>query len=181
MPASAAAMPAPPADPAVPDPEPSLALADEAATAALAARLAPALRAGDLICLAGDLGAGKTAFARALINALPGPPEEVPSPTFTLVQTYPRDGLEIWHFDLYRLERADEVWELGLEEALVAGASLVEWPERAAGLLPEERLVLRFEHAGTGRRVTPEPHGSWHSRLAPLGLPLPGTGPGKTA
>ncbi|SME94117.1 tRNA threonylcarbamoyladenosine biosynthesis protein TsaE [Tistlia consotensis] len=145
-----------------------LALPDEAATAALAARLAPLLRPGDLVCLEGELGAGKTAFARALINALPGPREEVPSPTFTLVQTYPRDGLEVWHFDLYRLERPGEIWELGLEEALVAGASLIEWPSRAGGLLPEERLVLRFAHAGAGRRVTLEPHGAWAGRLTEL-------------
>lgn len=143
-------------------------LPDEAATAALAARLAPLLRPGDLVCLQGDLGAGKTAFARALINGLPGPREEVPSPTFTLVQTYPRDGLEIWHFDLYRLERPDEVWELGLEEALAAGASLVEWPERAGGLLPAERLVVRLAHAGAGRRATLEPHGGWAARLEAL-------------
>lgn len=146
-----------------------LELPDETATAAFAARLAPLLRRGDLLCLEGDLGAGKTAFARALINALPGSREEVPSPTFTLVQTYPREALEIWHFDLYRLERADEVWELGLEEALVAGASLVEWPERAAGLLPAERLVLRFDYAGSGRRLTLEPHGGWAGRLRALG------------
>ncbi|MEX2630813.1 MAG: tRNA (adenosine(37)-N6)-threonylcarbamoyltransferase complex ATPase subunit type 1 TsaE [Tistlia sp.] len=148
--------------------QPAVELPDEAATSAFAARIAPLLRVGDLLYLEGDLGAGKTAFARALINALPGPREEVPSPTFTLVQTYPRDALEIWHFDLYRLERAEEVWELGLEEALVAGASLVEWPERAGSLLPAERLVLRFAHAGTGRRLTLEPHGGWAERLRAL-------------
>jgi len=143
-------------------------LPDEAATAAVAARFAPLLRTGDLLCLEGDLGAGKTAFARALINARPGPREEVPSPTFTLVQTYPRDDLEIWHFDLYRLERPDEVWELGLEEALASGASLVEWPERAGGLLPAERLVLHFEQSGSGRRLTAEAQGDWAARLKDL-------------
>lgn len=155
-----------PAD-AAPAPRlPAFELPDEAATAAFAARLAPLLRCGDLLCLEGDLGAGKTSFARALINALPGPAEEVPSPTFTLVQTYPRDALEIWHFDLYRLERPEEVWELGLEEALVSGASLIEWPERAGSLLPPGRLVLRFEQAGQGRRLTLEPQGDWSERLA---------------
>lgn len=101
-------------------------LPDEAATAALAQLLAPLLRQGDVLALQGDLGAGKTTFARALINALEGPVEEVPSPTFTLVQTYQRGELEIWHFDLYRLEDPEEAWELGIEEAFSEGVSLIE-------------------------------------------------------
>lgn len=148
-----------------------LELADEAATAALAARLAPLLRPGDLVALGGDLGAGKTAFARALINALPGAPEEVPSPTFTLVQLYERGDLSVWHFDLYRLDRADEVWELGLEEALAEGVSLVEWPERLGPQLPRDRLeiALRAPDAeGARRQVRLTGHGRWRARLQEL-------------
>ncbi len=100
-------------------------LPDPAATAALAARLASLVRRGDVIALGGDLGTGKTSFARAFINALPRaedePPgeaaEEVPSPTFTLVQTYRRKPADVWHFDLYRLQRPEEAYELGIEEA----------------------------------------------------------------
>ncbi len=148
-----------------------LELADEAATVALAARLAPLLRPGDLVALGGDLGAGKTAFARALINALPGAPEEVPSPTFTLVQLYERGDLSVWHFDLYRLERPEEIWELGLEEALAEGVSLVEWPERLGPQLPRDRLeiVLRApDPEGTRRQARLTAHGAWRARLKEL-------------
>jgi tRNA threonylcarbamoyladenosine biosynthesis protein TsaE len=148
-----------------------LTLADEAATAALAARLAPLLRVGDLVTLGGDLGAGKTAFARALINALPGAPEEVPSPTFTLVQLYERGDLSVWHFDLYRLERAEEVWELGLEDALAEGVSLVEWPERLGGQMPRDRLEVRLrapDPEGPRRLARLTPHGAWRGRLAAM-------------
>ncbi|HEY2541330.1 MAG TPA: tRNA (adenosine(37)-N6)-threonylcarbamoyltransferase complex ATPase subunit type 1 TsaE, partial [Stellaceae bacterium] len=88
-------------------------LSNEAATAALAARLAAIARPGDVIALRGELGAGKTAFARAFIRARNSADEEVPSPTFTLVQNYEAAGGAIWHFDLYRLTAADEIWELG--------------------------------------------------------------------
>ena len=111
-------------------------LPDEAATARLGQDLAAALRPGDVLALSGDLGAGKTALARALIRANAGDPDlEVPSPTFTLVQTYDV-RVPISHFDLYRLGSSSELDELGFEEALREGAVVVEWPERAGGRLP---------------------------------------------
>jgi tRNA threonylcarbamoyl adenosine modification protein YjeE len=116
-------------------------LGDEKATAALAARLAALARPGDLIALSGDLGAGKTSFARAFIGARGGG-ESVPSPTFTLVQTYDLPGGAVWHFDLYRLRVAEEAWELGIEDAFESGISLIEWPEWLGALLPGRRLVV---------------------------------------
>nr|WP_272213732.1 tRNA (adenosine(37)-N6)-threonylcarbamoyltransferase complex ATPase subunit type 1 TsaE [Marinicella sp. W31]MDC2879682.1 tRNA (adenosine(37)-N6)-threonylcarbamoyltransferase complex ATPase subunit type 1 TsaE [Marinicella sp. W31] len=126
-------------------------LPDEAATIALAEKLAPLLKAGDCLALSGDLGMGKSTFARALIRVrLQDPALEVPSPTFTLVQIY--DGSPpLYHFDLYRLSDPDELIELGFDEALDDGISLVEWPER--GELPAETLTLAFEEQGNGRRV----------------------------
>lgn len=149
-----------------------IALPDPAATEALARALAPRLKAGDLLLLQGDLGAGKTHFARALLRALPGPAgsesEAVPSPTFTLVQLYERDLGPVWHFDLYRLTRHEEIWELGWEEAL-AGLVLVEWPERLGPLLPADALSLTFAAASDGgRRVTLAGDETWEQRLADL-------------
>lgn len=138
--------PAPPPDPAAPSAAFSLALPTPAATIRLAERLAPCLRAGDCLALWGDLGVGKTAFARALIRALDPAVREVPSPTFTLVQTYDTLSFPVFHFDLYRLASPDEVWELGWEEAL-SGVCLIEWPERLGPLLPRRRLDLRLEYA----------------------------------
>ncbi len=139
-------------------------LPDEGATAALAGRLAAQARQGDVYALFGDLGAGKTSFARAFINALPGGPEDVPSPTFTLVQTYRRGDLEIWHVDLYRLGGAEESLELGLEEGFAQAAMLIEWPERLGALLPETRLDLAFAYASNhGRRATLTPRGAWRA------------------
>lgn len=122
-----------------------LSLPDEAATARLATVLAAAARAGDVIALRGDLGAGKTAFARAFVRArLDDPAEEVPSPTFTLVQTYddPACDAGLWHFDLYRLEKPEDALELDLEDAFADGLSLIEWPERLGAYLPRARLDL---------------------------------------
>ena len=119
-----------------------ISLPDPAATAHLARRLADVARPGDLIALRGTLGMGKTEFARAFIQHLAGPEEEVPSPTFTLVQSYDTASGTIWHFDLYRLTRPDDAWELGFEDALADGITLIEWPERLAGALPARRLDL---------------------------------------
>jgi len=107
-----------------------------------------------VLALSGGLGAGKTTFARALLRAFFDDPElEVPSPTFTLVQTYGGGRFEISHFDFYRLAAAEELDEIGFDDAIAEGAVLVEWPERAATRLPEHRLDLTFAIAGTGRTV----------------------------
>ena len=104
-------------------------LKDEAATAQLGARIAGGLAAGDVVALSGDLGAGKTALARAILRGR-GVRDHVPSPTFTLVQAYETPGLTVHHFDLYRVEDESELRELGLEDARQDGALLIEWPER---------------------------------------------------
>jgi len=126
-------------------------LADEAATIRFGEDIGAALRPGDLVALEGDLGAGKTTFARGLIRSLAGSENlDVPSPTFTLVQVYdlrPR----IYHFDLYRLSDASELSELGLDEALADGVALVEWPSRADQLLPQQRITITLTHDGSGR------------------------------
>ena len=120
-------------------------LPDEAATAGLAARLAGLARAGDVIALAGPLGSGKTSFARAFIRARGSGHEEVPSPTFTLVEIYSfAAGPAVWHFDLYRLDGPEDAYELGIEEAFAEGISLVEWAERLGPLLPEEHLMIEL-------------------------------------
>ncbi len=143
-------------------------LPDEAATAALAARLGALLRRGDMVALRGDLGAGKTAFARALIRSRTGPGEEVPSPTFTLVQTYDSDP-PLWHFDLYRLSGPDEVVELGWEEVRTEGCALVEWPDRLGPLLPPDRFDVELTVTGpTARRAVISGHGRCAARLGDL-------------
>jgi tRNA threonylcarbamoyladenosine biosynthesis protein TsaE len=149
-----------------------LELADEAATARLAARLARRARARDVIALEGPLGAGKTSFARGFIRALGRGDEDVPSPTFTLVETYIFPGHPpIWHFDLHRLEGAAEVYELGIEEAWSDGISLIEWPERIAALLPPERLDIALTPGATAERRVAALNGSpgWADRLEGLG------------
>ncbi len=140
-------------------------LPDLAATKALAKVIAPKLKKGDVIALSGELGAGKTEFARALLHEL-GAQGDVPSPTFTLLQTYEAEGLLISHFDLYRLKSPDELDELGWDDALADGVTLVEWPERAEGRLPSSRLTLRFTLTEDGaRNCVIEKCGIWNEKI----------------
>ena len=167
-------------------------LPDEAATASLAARIAGLARPGDVIALKGELGAGKTSFARAFIRARGGG-ESVPSPTFTLVQMYELDAATIWHFDCYRLRHPDEAWELAIEDAFAEGISLIEWPERLGHLLPRRRLQIALSAGPTpaAREATIDPGTDWAARLAGLSPSFPrrprvipgsrpGRGPGDT-
>lgn len=132
------------------------------------------LRPGDVIALNGDLGAGKTTFARALIRALADDPAlEIPSPTFTLVQTYETARLGLAHFDLYRLGSPDEIYELGLDHLLQHGAALIEWPERAGDYLPEDRLDIfindgQLIEGHETRSIVLEGHGTWETRAQRL-------------
>ena len=141
-------------------------LADEAATARLGAAVAAKLAAGEAVCLSGPLGAGKSTLARALVRALTTPDEEVPSPTFTLVQFYETAAFPLAHFDLYRLSDPDKAYEIGLDEALDEGAALIEWPERLEGRLQGDRLDIEIALAddANGRRVRIVPHGAWEGR-----------------
>ena len=151
------------------------------ATAALGARIARALRPGDLVALSGPLGAGKSVLARGLVRALTSPAEEVPSPTFTLIQLYDGPAFPLAHMDLYRLKRPEEAWELGLEDALADGAAVVEWPERLGALLPADRLHVTLGPASgadadgpvvapgaEGRLARLEGFGAWTGRVADL-------------
>lgn len=161
-----------------PPPRPCLLLPDQDATERLGAVLALHSRPGDVIALWGDLGAGKSTLARAFVRALTSPDEDVPSPTYTLVQTYePRDPARalIWHFDFYRLEDPDEAPALDIDDAFCLGVSLLEWPGQLGPHLPSRRLdiVLDLSSAGTDnpglRTATLEAHGaSWVSRLPVL-------------
>ena len=133
-------------------------------TEALGAAVARALEAGDVVCLWGPLGAGKTTLARGLIRALMGPEEETPSPTFTLVHTYEGPQFSVAHLDLYRLAGPEEMRELGLDEALEEGAAVIEWPERLGDRLPSDRLDIRLSLGQAGRVAALEPHGRWKDR-----------------
>lgn len=114
-------------------------------TAHLAERLGRHLRAGDVLLLSGGIGAGKSHFARALILSQLAEPEDVPSPTFTLVQTYDLPRSELWHADLYRLGDPDQIVELGLVDAFQTAICLVEWPDRLADLTPPDALGIRID------------------------------------
>lgn len=119
--------------------------ASESETVQFAQNCAAKACHGDIFTLQGPLGAGKSVFARAFIQSLAGLDTDVPSPTFTLVQNYNTPKGPIWHFDLYRIEDPDEIYEIGWEEALSKGIILIEWPERLGGLLPDKRKEIIFE------------------------------------
>lgn len=123
------------------------------ATERLAEKIAMSCKSGDTIALVGDIGSGKTTFARAFIRCLLGSEIDVPSPTFTIVQIYGDPPDEIWHCDLYRLTDPDEAVELGLEEAFENCVVLVEWPDRLGNILPPNALKLTLKDDGTGRTV----------------------------
>ena len=131
----------------------SLFLPDDAATTRLGAALAALVQPGDTLLLHGSIGAGKTHLARALIQARLGRLEDVPSPSFTLVQTYTAAGIDIWHADLYRLSHPDEVLELGLDDAFTTGICLIEWPDRLGRSAPANALNITLSAEGTGRKA----------------------------
>lgn len=146
-------------------------LPDEEATRRLGRGLAALCRPGDVFALQGDLGTGKTVLARAFVGACEGHDEEVPSPTFTLVQTYETDRGPLYHFDLYRLEKPEDAYELDIEEAFAEGISLIEWPERLGRLLPPAALTVGLAHAGgDARRATLSGPSAWTPRLKEAGL-----------
>ena len=146
-----------------------LELPDENATSTFASAVAALARRRDVIALKGELGAGKTTFARAFIRARGGD-EDVPSPTFTLAQVYEFSDTTVWHFDCYRLRDPEEAWELGIEDAFHDGISLIEWPERLGPLLPARRLEI-FLLAGPSpqaRRAEIDAGPDWEDRIARL-------------
>ncbi|NDE91610.1 MAG: tRNA (adenosine(37)-N6)-threonylcarbamoyltransferase complex ATPase subunit type 1 TsaE [Alphaproteobacteria bacterium] len=134
-----------------------------------AVHLAKLLKPSDCLCFHGNLGAGKTTFIRAMIQHLVQV-ETVPSPTFTLVQTYDSLIGQLWHFDLYRIKQPEELYELGFEEALAGGILFIEWPDHAKGLLPVNQLQLHLDHAPKEEKRVIKITGDavWANRLAPL-------------
>ena len=136
-------------------------------TMALARRIALLLEPRDVVLLKGDLGTGKSTFARALIQALCGEETEVPSPTFTLVQTYEAPHFTLWHIDLYRLKHPGEVFELGIEEAYINGVSLIEWPERLGEHCPKHALEIELKY-GSHENERNLSFKGWGSRLTQL-------------
>jgi tRNA threonylcarbamoyladenosine biosynthesis protein TsaE len=145
-------------------------LINESDTTALGAALAGHAFPGDVVCLYGDLGAGKSVLARGYVRALCGKDTEVPSPTFTLMQYYEAPKFDIIHADLYRLEHAEDIIEIGLEERFDDAVTLIEWPQRLGALLPAIRLDITLNIHKNGRRlVTLIPHGKvWESRFEPV-------------
>ena len=141
-------------------------LADSAATEALGNLVGQHVKDGDVLCLSGDLGAGKTLFSRGVATALGVQPDEVTSPTFAIMNVYEGSELEIRHFDLYRLNRPEELEDIGFEEyAGGDGITLIEWAELFAEQLPEEYLQVVLRHEGAGRRAVLEAHGPRYEQL----------------
>lgn len=155
----------------MPEPDARLTLADAAATARLGAAIAPRLAPGETVLLYGPLGMGKSTLARGLIRALTRPDEDVPSPTFTLVQFYESDP-PVAHFDLYRLTRPEEASEIGLDEALDDGCAIIEWPERLGDhpghWLGSDILTITLAEQGEGRVATLSGAGVWETKLKDL-------------
>jgi len=147
----------------------TLTFRSEAETAAFGARIADLLQAGDVVTLGGDLGVGKTVFARGIIRRFL-PREEVPSPTFTLIQAYETPRFAISHVDLYRVKERSELRELGLDEALERGVLLIEWPDRMGELLPRDRLdvMLSAVDDDNERMLQIVSRGSWVARIKGL-------------
>ncbi len=146
-------------------------LDDAGATTRLGEAIAPLLKPGESVLLYGPLGMGTSTLARGLIRALTSPDEDVPSPTFTLVQFYESDPA-IAHFDLYRLTRPEEAFEIGLDEALDEGCALIEWPERLGEepgrMLGPDRLSITIAEDGEGRLATVSGAGAWEAKLKEL-------------
>jgi len=122
-------------------------------TISFAKKFAKNLKGNEIIALWGTLGMGKTVFAKAVIQELTGRKEEVPSPTFTLLQTYDTPLGEVFHFDFYRLKSPEEAYEIGIEDAFDSGISLIEWPEKIGNLLPKRAIAVRFKMADKGREI----------------------------
>jgi tRNA threonylcarbamoyladenosine biosynthesis protein TsaE len=148
-----------------------LELPQETDTQAVGAVLAGIVRPGDILALQGPLGAGKSTLARSLIQTIAGQAISVPSPTYTLVQVYDHLTPPVWHFDLYRLNAAEEVWDLGIEEAFAEGVSLIEWPERLGATMPKTALWCKLESLEQGRQLTftcEQASDDWAERLDQL-------------
>ena len=127
---------------------------NETDTISFAKKFAKTLKGNEVIALWGTLGMGKTVFARSIIQELTGRKEEVPSPTFTLLQTYESAAGEIFHFDFYRLKNPEEAYEIGIEDAFEGGISLIEWPEKIGSLLPKKAINVCFKLTPEGRLIT---------------------------
>ncbi len=147
-------------------------LADEDATTALGRLVAPHLKPGDVVYLHGDLGMGKSSLARSIIRTLTNPSQDVPSPTFTLIQTYDTDRFELLHLDLYRLKTPDEAYELGLDDAQSHAVLVIEWPDRLGHLGFDDRLDIGLEVPPKDKRTNtnlPTGTGGRIARLNPRG------------
>lgn len=128
---------------------------DKTVTKAFGRELSKIAKVRDVFLLDGTLGMGKTAISRAFIQELIGDDKEVPSPTFTLLQVYPTPEFDVYHFDLYRIKSAEEIFELGMEDAIYGGVSLIEWPEKMSGYAPKDVFNVRIESDGfDGRKIT---------------------------
>ena len=135
-------------------------------TKLLAEKIAKIAEKGDVIELKGDLGAGKTTFARYFINCLPEKEEDILSPTFNIVHPYTTKNFTVWHFDLYRIENISEIEEIGIYDAFDEGVSLIEWPHIISSIVPENRLLVNITQNESERTTSIEGAGSWQERIS---------------